>query len=88
MKLDITIKTNVSHTDQTVGSGGRAAELRTVIRGDGGSIPPTAVSKFKHFRLPHICLCLSDETLKAGGPFYLLPMPGEVKYTTQEGYSL
>ena len=26
-------------------------------------------------------LCLSDETLKAVGPFYLVSMPGEVKYT-------
>ena len=25
------------------------------------------------------CLCLSDETLKSVGPFYLVPMPGEVK---------
>ena len=24
-------------------------------------------------------LCLSDETVKAVGPFYLVPMPGEVK---------
>ena len=30
-----------------VGSGGRAVERRTVNRGDGGSIPPTAVSKLK-----------------------------------------
>ena len=29
------------------GSGGRAVERRTVNRGDGGSIPPTAVSKLK-----------------------------------------
>ena len=28
-------------------------------------------------------LCLSDETLKAVGPFYLVSMPGEVKYLTQ-----
>ena len=28
-------------------------------------------------------LCLSDETLKAVGPFYLVPMPGEVKDPTQ-----
>ena len=28
-------------------------------------------------------LCLSDETLKAVGPFYLVSMPGEVKYPTQ-----
>ena len=30
-----------------------------------------------------ILLCLSDETLKAVGPFYLVSMPGEVKYPTQ-----
>ena len=43
------------------GSGGRVVERRTVNRGDGGSIPPTAVSKLSS---PHICLCLSEETLK------------------------
>ena len=52
-----------------VGSGGRAVERRTVNRGDGGSIPPTAVSKLRQFRLPHICLCLLEETLKAGGDY-------------------
>ena len=62
------------------GSGGRAVKRRTVNREDGGSIPPTAVSKF---RSPHICLCLSEEILKAGGPFYLMSMPGEVKHPTQ-----
>ena len=31
---------------------------------------------------PH-CLCFSDETLKAVGPFYLVSMPGEVKDPTQ-----
>ena len=49
---------------------------RTVNRGDGGSIPPTAVSKHTQFRL-------SEETLKAGGPFYLVSVPGEVKDPTQ-----
>ena len=63
--------------------GGRAVERRTVNRGDGGSIPPTAVSKLRQFRSPHICLCLSEETLKASGPFYLVSMPGEVKVPTQ-----
>ena len=29
-----------------------------------------------------VYLCLSDETLKAVGPFYLVSMPGEVKYPT------
>ena len=28
-------------------------------------------------------LCLSDETEKAVGPFYMVSMPGEVKYPTQ-----
>ena len=59
-------------------------ERRTVNRGDGGSIPPTAVSKLlKAISSPHICLCLSEETLKAGGPFCLVSMPGEVKDPTQ-----
>ena len=30
-----------------------------------------------------VSLCLSDKTLKAVGPFYLVSMPGEVKYPTQ-----
>ena len=64
-------------------SGGRAVKRRTVNRWDGGSIPPTVVSKRRQFRLPHICLCFSEETLKAGGPFYLVSMPGEVKDPTQ-----
>ena len=29
-----------------------------------------------------VYLCLSDETLKAVGPFYLVSMPGEVKDPT------
>ena len=37
-----------------VGSGGRAVERRTVNRGDGGPIPPAAVSKLRQFRSPHI----------------------------------
>ena len=57
------------------GSSGRAVERRTLNRGDGGSI--------LQFRSPHICLCLLEETLKAGGPFYLVSMPGEVKDPTQ-----
>ena len=30
-----------------------------------------------------LCQCLSEETLKAIGPFYLVSMPGEVKDRTQ-----
>ena len=39
---------------EIVGSGGRAVERRTVNRGDGGSIPPAAVSKLREFRSLHI----------------------------------
>ena len=28
-------------------------------------------------------VCISDETLKAVGPFYMVAMSGEVKYPTQ-----
>ena len=66
-----------------MGSGGRTVERRTVNRWDGGSIPPAAVLKFRQFHSPHICLCLSEETLKVGGLFYLVSMPGEVKDPTQ-----
>ena len=64
------------------GAVGCTVECRTVNRGDGGSIPPTVISKLRQFRTPHIA-CLSEETLKAGGPFYLVSMPGEVKHPTQ-----
>ena len=63
-------------------SGGRAVERRTVNRRDGGSIAPTAVSKRAISFTSH-CLCLSEETVKAGGPFYLVSMPREVKDPTQ-----
>jgi len=59
--------------------GGRAVEHRTVNRGDGGSIPPTAVLKLRQFRSPYICLCVSEETLKAAGPLYLVYLLSEVK---------
>ena len=68
--------------ETAMGSGGRAVERRTVSRGDGGSIPPAAVLKLRQFHSPHICLCLSEATLKTGGPFYLVSMPGEVKDLT------
>ena len=60
------------------GSGGRAVERRTANRGDGGSIPPTAVSKRNNFIHP-IFACVFLKTPKAGGPFYLVSMPGEEK---------
>ena len=34
-------------------------------------------------QIVYLELCLSEETLKAVGPFYLVSMPGEVKDPTQ-----
>ena len=67
-----------------VGIFGRVVERRTINRGDGGSIPPTAVSKLKQFRSSHICLCLAEDDTKSRCPFYLVSMPGEVNDPTQE----
>ena len=53
---------HLGKTTTRKGSGGRAVERRSVNRGDSGSIPPTAVSKLRQFRSPHICRCLSEET--------------------------
>ena len=63
-----------------MGSDGRAPA--------GSSIPAVAISKHGQFRSPHICLCLSEEILKAGGPFYLVSMPGGVKDPTYEPYGV
>ena len=81
--VSVAMTTSVGRVRTDRGSGGRAVERRTVNRGDGGSIPPATVSKLRQFRLPHICLCLSQETLIADSPFYLVSMPGEVKDPTQ-----
>ena len=35
-----------------------------------------------------LCQCLSEETLKAVGPFYLVSMPGEVKYPTSPHWNV
>ena len=45
-----------------------------------GSVPSAADSKLRQFHSPPH---LSEETPKAGGPFYLVSMPGEVKGPTQ-----
>ena len=38
--------------EENRGSGGHAVERRTVSRGDGGSIPPAAISKLRQFLHP------------------------------------
>ena len=54
-----------------------------VNRRDGGSMPPTAVSKLSQFLHPTFA-CVFRKDLKTGGPFCLVSMPGEVKDPTQE----
>ena len=77
-------------------SSDRASDFRS--RGPG-SKPPMVVLDFsvegtrvqKHFcrfeawatSFTPLCLCLSEETVNANGPFYLVPTPGEVKDPTQ-----
>ena len=73
---------NLSGHSLHVGSGDHAVERQTVNQWDGGSIRPVTVSKLRQFCLPHICLCPSEDTLKASDPFFLVSMPGEVKNPT------
>ena len=53
---------------------------------------PTSVKTFRFGTLAipftPLCQCLSDETLKAVGPFYLVSMPGEVKYPTSPHWNV
>ena len=57
---------------------------------DGSS--PTSVKTFLFGTLAipftPLCQCLSDETLKAVGPFYLVSMPGEVKDPTSPHWNM
>ena len=57
---------------------------------DGSS--PTSVKTvlFRNFgnSVYPACQCLSDETVKAVGPFYLVSMPGEVKYPTSPHWNV
>ena len=52
----------------------------------------TAVKTFRYGTLAipftPLCQCLSDETLKAVGPFYLVAMPGEVKDPTSPHWNV
>ena len=57
---------------------GRASGFRS--RGPGFK---TVVSKLRQFFSPPLCSCLSEETLRAVGPFYLVSMPEGVKDPTQ-----
>ena len=56
---------------------------------DGSS--PTSVKTFLFGTLAipftPLCQCLSDETVKAVGPFYLVSIPGEVKDPTSPNWN-
>ena len=58
-------------------------QYRTGDRVVLGSNPAGGI-RFESLVIPFtpLCQCLSEETLKAVGPFYLVSMPGEVKDST------
>ena len=55
-----------------------------------GSTPTAGDFEFGTLAIPLtlLCQCLSDETLKAVGPFYLVSMPGEVKDPTSQHWNV
>ena len=66
------------------------AEWARALTGDrtvNGS-SPAAVKTFLAIPFTPPCQCLSDETLKAVGPFYLVSMPGEVKDPTSPHWNV
>ena len=74
--------------------GGAVAEWVRAWTGDrtvdGSS--PTSVKTFLlgtlAIRFTPLCQCLSDETVKAVGPFYLVSMPGGVKDPTSPHWNV
>ena len=58
------------------------------VRGTGSN--PTGQLRFRTLAIPFtpLCQCLSEETLKAVGPFYLVSMPGEVKDPTSPHWNV
>ena len=76
----------VSLSDKWYHWSGVAAESLRALDCDQvvlGSNPAAATSlrNFSNFVYP-LCQCLSEQTLKAVGPFYLVSIPGEVKDPT------
>ena len=65
----------VSTGDRTV-DGSTPTSVKTVLFG-------TLANPFTP-----LCQCLSDETVKAVGPFYLVSMPGEVKDPTSPHWNV
>ena len=79
--------------------GERVAEWARALTGDRTVNGRRVLSRYllavKTFRFGTLaipftppCQCLSDETLKAVGPFYLVSMPGEVKDPTSPHWNV
>ena len=74
--------------------GGAVAEWVTVSTGDrtvdGSSTTSIKKNSLRNIGIPFtlLCQCLSDETIKAVGPFYLVSMPGEVKDPTSPHWNV
>ena len=79
--------TPVQHVCGTVAEWVRAS---TGDRTIDGSTPTAGDFEFGTLAIPLtlLCQCLSDETLKAVGPFYLVSMPGEVKDPTSPHWNV
>ena len=84
----------MAYTGKGVYEGGAVAEWVRASTGDrtvdGSS--PTSVKTFLFGTLAipftPLCQCLSDETVKAVGPFYLVSMPGEVTDPTSPHWNV
>ena len=61
---------------------------RTVPAGLESHFGKLFASELWQFRLAWLCQCLSEETLKAVGPFYLVSMPGEVNDPTSPHWNV
>ena len=75
--------------------GGAVAEWLCVVAWTGDRTVPGRVriplrKTFRFGTIPFTPLCqyLSEERLKAVGPFYLVSMPGEVKYPTSPHWNV
>ena len=88
------INTNHTKLIKCIVLGSGVAEWARALSGDrtvNGS-SPAAVKTFRFgtLAIPFTppCQCLSDETLKAVGPFYLVSMPEEVKDPTSPHWNV
>ena len=64
---------------------------RWLVQATGLSLPgsnPTAENFASEIPFTPLCQCLSEETLKAVGPFYLVSMPWEVKDPTSPHWNV